>query len=272
MTRPAEAFGTPTAAPPSSSAVSPRVRLFGVQIDALSMPQAVEQILGWLDDQHPYCRFVVTPNVDHTVMLQHNPALQRVYDQAHLVLADGLPIILASRLLHKPLPERVAGSELVPALFAAATAQRPLRVFLLGAAPGVADRAARRIEPQWPNVHVVGTYSPPLGFEQDEAEERQILRHLQQARPDVIVVGLGAPKQEIWVHQQHRQFPARVALCVGATIDFIAGEKRQAPVWMRRSGLEWLHRVITEPRRLAGRYARDAWIFPRLVCREWRSR
>ena len=100
------------------------------------MPQAVEQILGWLDDHHPSCRFVVTPNVDHTVMLQHNPTLQRVYDQAHLVLADGLPIILASRLLNKPLPERVAGSELVPALFAAATAQRPLRVFLLGAAPG----------------------------------------------------------------------------------------------------------------------------------------
>ena len=250
--------------------MSQRVRLFDLQIDALSMQQAVGLILSWVVDDHPHCRFVVTPNVDHTVMLRRNPALHRAYDDAHLVLADGLPIILASRLLNRPLPERVAGSELVPRLFAAASSQRPLRVFLLGAAPGVADRAAAHMERQWPDVKVVGTYSPALGFEQDPQEERRILSRLQTATPELIVVGLGAPKQEIWVHKLHRQFPAKVALCVGAAIDFIAGEKRQAPVWMRRTGLEWFHRCVTEPRRLAGRYAKDAWVFPQLVWREWR--
>ncbi len=144
--------------------MSPRVRLFDVQIDALSMQQAVARILDWLDDDHPHCRFVVTPNVDHMVMLQQNQALRRVYEDAHLVLADGLPIILASRLLNKPLPERVAGSELVPSLFRVATAQRPGACFCSGAAPGVADRAAARIQREWPHVKVVGTVQPTTGL------------------------------------------------------------------------------------------------------------
>ena len=191
-----------------------RLRLFDLPIDALNMQQAVEQIRTWLDDDHPYCRFVVTPNVDHTVMLQQNSQLRRVYEDAHLVLADGMPIILASRLLKKPLPERVAGSELVPHLFATASPDRPLRVFLLGAAPGVAERAASRIEAQWSDVRIVGTYSPPLGFESDPAEEQRILERLHESKPEVIVVGLGAPKQELWIHKQHRNFPcACCALC-----------------------------------------------------------
>jgi N-acetylglucosaminyldiphosphoundecaprenol N-acetyl-beta-D-mannosaminyltransferase len=109
-----------------------------------------------------------------------------------------------------------------------------------------------------------------LGFEHDPREEGAILRMLADAEPELIVVGLGAPKQELWVHRHFHHLPGKVALCVGATIDFIAGAKRQAPVWMRRSGLEWLHRLMNEPRRLAGRYAKDAWIFPQLVWREWR--
>jgi N-acetylglucosaminyldiphosphoundecaprenol N-acetyl-beta-D-mannosaminyltransferase len=114
----------------------------------------------------------------------------------------------------------------------------------------------------------VGTYSPPLGFENDDAETARILIAIAAAAPDLLVVGLGAPKQELWVHRHHRQLSANVALCVGATIDFLAGKKRRSPVWMRRAGLEWAHRVMVEPRRLAGRYARDAWVFPQLVWRE----
>ena len=249
-----------------------RKRMFGIEIDPLSMAEAVQCITEWLDESawSGPCRFVVTPNVDHTVMLQTNESLRRVYDDAHLVLADGVPLIIASKLLGRPLPERVAGSELVPRLFDAIDPERRLRCFLLGAAPGVADRAAHVIHQRWPGIEVVGTYSPPLGFEHNPEEEEAILRLLVDANPELTIVGLGAPKQELWVHKHFRQLPGRVALCVGATIDFIAGEKPQAPVWMRRSGLEWLHRVKTEPRRLAGRYAKDAWIFPQLVWREWR--
>jgi N-acetylglucosaminyldiphosphoundecaprenol N-acetyl-beta-D-mannosaminyltransferase len=186
-----------------------------------------------------------------------------------MVLADGAPVLWASRLLRQSLPERVAGSDLVPALFAASSESHPISVYLLGAAPGVADRAAAAIRRQWPGVRVVGTYSPPVGFERDEAENQAILARIQSASPDVLIVGLGAPKQELWVHKYRQRLNAKAALCVGATIDFLAGERSRAPVWMREVGLEWLYRVASEPRRLAARYARDAVIFPRLLAREW---
>jgi N-acetylglucosaminyldiphosphoundecaprenol N-acetyl-beta-D-mannosaminyltransferase len=203
--------------------------------------------------------------------LQEHAALRAAYADASLVLADGLPVVLASRLLRRPLPARVAGSDLVPALFDSARSETPLRTFLLGAAPGVADRAATKIHRRWPAVEVVATYSPPLGFEHDEEENHRILDRIAAARADVVVVGLGAPKQELWVHRHRHEIAASVALCVGATIDFLAGEKARAPRWMQRSGLEWLHRCASDPRRLAKRYARDAVLFPSLVWREWRA-
>ncbi|MEX2175698.1 MAG: WecB/TagA/CpsF family glycosyltransferase [Pirellulaceae bacterium] len=246
-----------------------RIALLGVEIDPLSMDQAVRQILAWVAGGERRCRYVVTPNVDHVVMLQHHAGLQAAYQRAGMILADGAPVIWASRLLRKPLPGRVAGSDLVPALFAAADQDQPLSVYLLGAGAGVAERAATNIERRWPGVKIVGTYSPPLGFEKDAAENAAILRRIAVARPDVLIVGLGAPKQELWVAEHAPRIEARAALCVGATIDFLAGEKARAPGWMQDAGLEWLHRVLSEPRRLAARYARDAWVFPQLVVREW---
>jgi N-acetylglucosaminyldiphosphoundecaprenol N-acetyl-beta-D-mannosaminyltransferase len=195
--------------------------------------------------------------------------VRAAYREASLVLADGTPLVWAARLLKQPLPERVAGSDLVPQLFG--STEIPLRVFLLGAAPGVAALAALRVSHQWSNVHIVGTYSPPIGFEKDSAENARICQIVAKAAPDLLVVGLGAPKQEIWVHLHHRQLQAKVVICAGATIDFLAGRRRRSPVWMRRVGLEWLHRLCTEPRRLASRYLRDAWIFPQLVWRQWRG-
>jgi N-acetylglucosaminyldiphosphoundecaprenol N-acetyl-beta-D-mannosaminyltransferase len=247
-----------------------RIELFGVQIDVLSISDAVATVSAWIADDGQRCRFVVTPNVDHTVMLQERADLRAVYQDADLVLADGWPVVAAARWLGKPLPGRVAGSDLVPALFSDAT-HKPLTVFLLGAMPGVAERAAANIHQQWSHVSVVGTYSPPLGFENDEAENQRILAMIEQASPDLLVVGLGAPKQELWVHAHRDSLRARAALCVGATIDFLAGEKARAPRWIQSIGMEWLHRMASEPRRLVKRYARDAWVFPQLIWREWQQ-
>jgi N-acetylglucosaminyldiphosphoundecaprenol N-acetyl-beta-D-mannosaminyltransferase len=246
------------------------VQLFGMHVARLPLREAAGTVLDWCGQPRgAACRYVVTPNVDHAVMFQRRADLRAAYADASLVLADGAPIVWASRLLRRPLPERVAGSDLVPRVFASASG--PLRVFLLGAAPGVAEEAARRIARQWPNVGVVGTCSPPPGFEHDPQESARILAAVAAAAPHLLVVGLGAPKQELWVHRHHRQLRAKVALCVGATIDFLAGHRRRSPRWMRIAGLEWLHRVLSEPRRLAGRYARDAWVFPQLLWREWRG-
>ena len=249
-----------------------KIQLFGVSIDAVRMPDATARVFDWIESRDGDCHYVVTPNVDHTVMLQEQPQLREVYQHAGMVLADGFPVVLAARLLRKALPGRVAGSDLVPALCEQAKqSQTPLRLFLLGAMPGVAQRAKENIERRWPAVEVTGLYSPPLGFEKDDAENAKILKMIAEAQADVLVVGLGAPKQEYWVHAHRDVIESPVALCVGATIDFLAGEKKRAPYWMQKSGLEWLHRMCSEPKRLARRYARDAWIFPRLVWREWKG-
>jgi N-acetylglucosaminyldiphosphoundecaprenol N-acetyl-beta-D-mannosaminyltransferase len=249
--------------------ISPsHVSLFGLTFDALDLNQAAEKLHTWICESGTKCRYVVTPNVDHLVLLQRNSAFQEAYRDAAMVVADGLPLVQASRWLGKPLPERVAGSDLVPAVFSQATQKRPLRTFLLGAAPGVAERAARNIQLRWPHVQVVDTYSPPLGFEQDEEENGQILTRIEAVKPDLLVIGLGAPKQELWIHRQADQVSASVAVCAGATIDFLAGEKQRAPRWVQRIGLEWCHRMLCDPRRLVKRYAVDAWVFPQLLWRE----
>ncbi len=249
------------------------VSLFGMKIDALDMGQSVDSLQNWLGaPRGAACRYVVTPNVDHAVMFQTSERLRAAYAGASLILADGAPIVLAARLLGRSLPERVAGSDLAPALFdRIAGGDEVVRVFLLGAAPGVAERAAANVAARWKNVNVVGTLSPPLGFERDAQQNERILDAVAAAKPDVLVVGLGAPKQELWVHAHADRLEAKVALCVGATIDFLAGEKRRAPRWMRRVGLEWFHRLASEPGRLAKRYLRDAWVFPQLVWRDWRG-
>lgn len=253
---------------PTSRDERQAISLCGIQIDAVTMSQAVTTIFQWIAVPRG-CRYVVTPNVDHVVVYQEHAALRNAYAGASLVLADGFPVAVAARLLGKPLPGRVPGSDLVPALLAAARLDRPLRVYLLGAGPGVAERAATKIHHRWPAVTVAGTYSPPLGFERDEAENERILARIAEARVDLLVIGLGAPKQELWVSAWRDRIQAAAAVCAGATIDFLAGEKRRAPVWMRVTGLEWFHRLCSEPRRLARRYARDAWIFPRLIYGEW---
>jgi N-acetylglucosaminyldiphosphoundecaprenol N-acetyl-beta-D-mannosaminyltransferase len=166
--------------------------LFGIQIACTTMRDTVGRLLNWCAElRGTTCRYVVTPNVDHVVMFQHRPELRAAYAEASLVLADGAPLVVASRLLGKRLPERVAGSDLVPRLLAAAN--EPLTVYLLGAAPGVAQAAAKNSERQWPKVCVVGTYSPPLGFERDDAENDRILAAIAAAQPDLLIVGLGAP-------------------------------------------------------------------------------
>lgn len=248
-----------------------KVRIFGIELDPIRLDETARRIVAMASVPGP-CRFVVTPNADHVLLLEHNEGLRRAYADAALVVADGWPVVLASRLLGQPLPERVAGSDIVPAVFTAASSAAPLRTYLLGAGPGVAERAGRSIEARWPAIRIVGTYGPPFGFERDPEENAAILQRISDARPDLLLVGLGAPKQELWVHAHRESIRAHVALCIGATIDFLAGEKPRAPLWVRKLGLEWFHRMASEPRRLAPRYAMNAVGFPRILFREWRAR
>jgi len=249
--------------------MSKRIRIFGMAIDTLSMDQAVSTILGWTNEKDTACRYVVTPNVDHVLKFQNNKRFRWAYAKAALALADGKPLVWASRMLGAPIPETVPGSDLLPALLRAAQGKGGLSLYLLGSLPGVAECAAAHIRATCPAIRVVGTYSPPFGFEMQDRENRKILESIAENAPDLLVVGFGAPKQEIWVAEHAKYIRARVVLCAGASIDFLAGAKVRAPVWMRKLGLEWLQRMMTNPRRLFLRYALDVLIFPYLVIQEW---
>ena len=247
-----------------------RIHLFGVDIDPLTMKETVTLIAQWLNQPENTCKFVVTPNVDHIVKVQTDIGLQAAYKQAALVVTDGKPVVWAASLLGVNIPGTVPGSDLVPAIFDhAQSTKTTVKVFLLGAMPGVADRAKANINDKWPLIEIVGTLSPDFGFDKNIEASKTICDIVNKSGAELLLVGLGAPKQELWISQWAPQLTVKVALCIGATIDFLAGEKARAPIWMRKVGLEWLHRMLSEPKRLAKRYLIDAIVFPKLVFKEW---
>jgi N-acetylglucosaminyldiphosphoundecaprenol N-acetyl-beta-D-mannosaminyltransferase len=187
------------------------------------------------------------------VIAEDDPAFRAAYAAADLALADGMPLVWASRLLPVRLPERVAGSDLVVPLLARAAARR-WRVFLLGGAPGSAEAAAAAARAM--AVDVCGFASPrvPADPLAPDPEGDAAVAALRAARPDLVLVGLGAPKQELWIHRRREVLAPAVAVGVGAAIDFLAGRVRRAPRWIARCGLEWAWRLASEPRRLWRRY------------------
>ncbi len=243
-----------------------RVRALGTHVDALTLAEASAKIVSWLGEPSASCRYVVTPNLDHAVLLEERADFRAAYEDAALVLADGTPLLWAARLNGYPLPERVAGSDLGPRVLADAPAGT--KVFLLGGAEAANEAARANIERTWPHVRVSGRLSPPRGFESSAEWSTTILAAIERSEAALIIVGLGAPKQELWTHAHRESLAGRVVLCLGATIDFLAGHKLRAPLWMQRSGLEWLHRAGSEPRRLVARYARDAARLPGLLLKD----
>jgi N-acetylglucosaminyldiphosphoundecaprenol N-acetyl-beta-D-mannosaminyltransferase len=243
-------------------------RLFGIELHRVTMNQTIALLMEWMREDRP-CRYIVTPNVDHVVKLQSQPAMRVAYQDAALTVADGWPLVAASRWLGRPLPERVAGSDLVPSLLAAGQSIPDFRVFLLGAAACVGLRAAERIRTRWPGANVCGVASPRFGFDTNPEECVEVVEAINAVSPHLLVVGMGAPRQEIWLNRYAPQLKARVAIAAGATIDFLAGVQHRAPRWIQSMRMEWLFRLMSDPKRLAGRYARDIVVFPQLLAAEW---
>jgi len=212
---------------------------------------------------------VVTPNLDHAVLLGENADLRAAYQDASLVLADGMPLVWASKLFGRALPERVTGSDLAPAVLQAAAPGT--KVYFLGASEESSKTAVENVRASYPNVDVVGRLSPPMGFEHSQEWSDRIVSEITSSQATLVVVGLGAPKQEIWVQRHHKRLPATVPLCVGATIDFLAGTVNRAPVWAQKLGAEWIHRLLSDPKRLAKRYGKDAIHLPRLLIQDARA-
>ena len=226
----------------------------GVDFDALSEQQVVARVVGDLGDGRG--GWVVTPNIDICRQLSHDPAARELVSGASLVVADGMPLVWASRLRGDPLPERVAGASLIFTLSAAAAASGR-SVYLLGGEPGVPGRAAAELERRFPGLLVAGTDAPPAGFDRRPGEIEAVAAKLARARPDIVFVGLGFPKQEHLIAALAPGLPAAWFIGCGAAIPFAAGTLPRAPRRLQRLGLEWAFRLVSEPRRLFRRYLVD---------------
>lgn len=239
-----------------------QVEIFGLNITNLTKKETILKIEDFIIQRTP--KLIVTPNVHHINILQKDYEFSKVYSKAAMVLPDSTPLIFASRILRQPIKERVTGSDLLP-LFCNFAAKKKYKLFFLGAEPGIAARAARILEEKYPGLRVTGTYSPPYGFEQDKQENLKIIKMIKITNPDVLFVGLGAPKQEKWALNYKEKLSVPVTICVGAAFDFISMKLKRAPLWMQRFGLEWLHRCIQEPNRLLRRYiagnTKFLWLF-----------
>lgn len=228
------------------------IRVDGIPIDVLTEDHAIAFILDRLDKGKG--GVVATPNLDHLRLFERSEEVRDGYERADLSLADGMPLIWASRLSGTPLPERVAGSDLTVSLArAAASANRSL--FLLGGNPGVAATAGEKLEKENPGLKVSGVYCPPFEFEKNTEEMNRVKQMLTEAGcPDIVYVGVSFPRSLHICHELHAEFPQSWFLGIGISLSFISGEVSRAPVWMSEHGLEWLHRFGQEPRRLGRRY------------------
>jgi N-acetylglucosaminyldiphosphoundecaprenol N-acetyl-beta-D-mannosaminyltransferase len=228
-----------------------RVRIGAAIIDDLTLPEALQAIVALVERRQGGAVF--TPNVDHVVLLEDDARLRDAYASASLSLADGQVVVWASRLLGTRLRTRVSGSDLIRPLLEIASGKR-WRVYLLGAREGAAAQAAERLQREAPGVVVVGI--DPRRVDVDQAAERHddLIASIREARPDLVLVALGCPKQEILIHRIAGAVRPAVCIGLGAGIDFLAGAVPRAPRWVSGAGLEWLYRLAREPRRLWRRY------------------
>jgi len=234
--------------------MTPKVRLLGVEIDNLTMDEAIAAADELVSQRLP--AIVVTPNVDHLVKLQDDAEFRQIYKDSSLVLADGVPLLWGARLTGNPLREKISGSDLFPKLCERA-ATKGRRVFFLGGRPGAAQAASRALQAKHKDLDVAGVYCPPFGFENDAAENEKIVRLILEAKPDILFVGLGAPKQEKWIHRYRYDYKVPVSIGIGISFEYISGMVPRAPVWIQKAGLEWFFRLCSEPGRLWKRYLVD---------------
>lgn len=232
-----------------------RIKFLNTNIDNLTMQEALVKADQLIIKGE--CSYVVTPNLDHIVTLETDQEFAEVYSQADLILADGKPLLWISKLLKTPIKEKISGSDFFPRL-CQMCADKGYSIYILGAAEGVAERAAENLCKKYKGLNIVGTYSPPLGFENNERELKTITEMVRKVKPDVLAVSLGSPKGEKYIYRNLKENGVPLSISIGATIDFEAGNIKRAPKWMAEHGLEWLYRITQDPKRLAKRYWNDA--------------
>ncbi|MBT9329484.1 WecB/TagA/CpsF family glycosyltransferase [Paracidobacterium acidisoli] len=243
-------------------------RMDHVYVDRMPMNDAAGWVVAGIRQRAEQPLLIVGPNAQIVTLAEQNRRFASALQAADLSVADGVSVVWASRLLGKPVPERVTGGDLMERLCAEAAAHG-FTVFFLGGLPEAAEKAAATLTRRYPGLKIAGTYCPPLGFEADPEEVAKIREQITQAAPDLLCVAFGAPRQEIWMHEHCPSLPIRAAIAVGAALDTQAGLRHRAPAWTHRLGVEWLYRLLREPRRLWRRYLIGNTHFIWLVFRLW---
>lgn len=223
--------------------------ILNIQIQALTLKELLEQLKEGV---------LITPNVDHLVKLQKDKEFYNVYQQAEWIVCDSKILYLLSKFLRHPLPEAIPGSSFFTAFYEYHKNDPQCKIFLLGAAEGIAAKAMERINQKVGRNIIVGAHSPSYGFEKKPEECEELIRIVNESGANVVLVGVGAPKQEKWIMKYRNRMPnVKIFMGLGATIDFEAGTLKRAPKFWQKIGMEWLYRCLKEPKRLFKRYFID---------------
>lgn len=223
-----------------------KVNILNISVDNLLKTEFLEKLKSGV---------VFTPNVDHLMKLQSDREFFKVYNSADYKLCDSQILVHASKFLGTPIKEKLSGSDLFPAFYNYHKNNEDIKIFLLGADKGVARKAQKKINRKVGRNIIVDSHSPSFGFEKNQKECIEIVEKIKRSKATVLAVGVGAPKQEKWIYKYKHQLPnIKIFLAIGATIDFEAGNIKRAPQWMSELGLEWLYRLLSEPKRLWKRY------------------
>ena len=231
-----------------------RLRFMNSYIDNVTKEEAIAHIEECINTRK--IGHIITPNVDQVIRIESDKYFKEIYENAELLLADGTPLVWISRWYKKPIKEKICGSDLVPDLCKLA-AQKGYLIFLLGSAEGVAAKAAENLKKNNPGLRVAGVYSPPYGFEKDKNEIDKINKMLFNSKADMLFVGMGVPKQDIFIYENMNKYQIPMSFSIGATIDFEAGIQKRAPKWVNHIGMEWLYRLAHDPKRMFKRYIID---------------
>ncbi|MEZ5083688.1 MAG: WecB/TagA/CpsF family glycosyltransferase [Bacteroidales bacterium] len=241
-----------------------RIKIFNIEVDTITKKELLETFEEGV---------LVTPNVDHLMKLQKDREFYEIYKKADYVTVDSNIVQLALKFLGTPVPEVITGSGFLPSYYMYHKDNPDVKIFLFGAAPGVADIAMEKINNKTGRKTVVGAFSPSFGFEKDEEECKKIVDMLNASPANVLVVGVGAPKQEKWIYKYKDQLKnIKIYLAIGATIDFEAEKVKRAPLIMQKLALEWLYRLAKEPKRLWRRYIIEDMPFFKLVLKQKRGK
>ena len=229
-------------------------KLLNTYVNNVSMNQTIAAIESMIASNQK--SYIVAINIDVVMKIENDSYLKKIVDSADMVLVDGKPLIWISKMHKQPVKAKISGSDLVPVLCEVA-AKKNYTIFILGGKDGIAEKAKKNLEMKHPDIRIVGTYAPPFGFEKDEQELKKTNDIITQANPDILIACFGCPKQEKYIYENIEKYNAKVSICAGATVDFLAGNVKRAPKWMSEHGLEWFYRFLQEPKRMFKRYFVD---------------